>query len=160
MEIRRCEGYCQNEWDERLHKTNNRSQSWRGERVPYATAAESRRRLHYAGSDSAFSLGMQIQSTTYNSKPKPKASEQKRNPALHIHEGSGVALANPPHTPPIQLSLDDLVTFLRFCNILILRCSTFTLFCEDSHYIPNNRPEWRGDVRSASGQRRLREPSF
>jgi hypothetical protein len=71
---------------------------------------------------------MQIQSTTYNNKPNPKAKAQKRNPALHIQEGTGVAVPNPPHTPPIQRSWDDLVTLFRLCHMPILFSEKSTIF--------------------------------
>ena len=70
-------------------------------------------------SDSALSLGIQIHSTTYNNNPPPKANREKSSTALHIQDGTGVAAPNPPHTPPIILSLDDLVIVFRFCHVLI-----------------------------------------
>ena len=62
---------------------------------------------------------MQIHKTTYNSSPPPKANREKSNTALHIQVGIGVAAPNPPHTPPIILSVDDLVIVLRFCQVLM-----------------------------------------
>jgi hypothetical protein len=37
----------------------------------------------------------------------------------------GVAAPNPPHTPPIQRSLADLVTVFKFCQMLIYSSDGF-----------------------------------
>lgn len=63
---------------------------------------------------------MQIHNTTYGNTPTPKDKRRMRNAARHIQDGTGVAAPNPPHTPPIQRSLESLFTFLRFCQTLIL----------------------------------------
>lgn len=78
-------------------------------------------------SDSALSPGIQIHSTTYNNNPPPKANREKSNAALHIQDGTGVAAPNPPHTPPIILSLEDLVIIFRFCQVFMGYSDGFTV---------------------------------
>jgi hypothetical protein len=70
-------------------------------------------------SDFGFSPGRQIHSSTYNNNPTPKVNKQKMKATRHIQDGIGVAAPNPPHTPPIQRSLDDFVAAFRFCQALI-----------------------------------------
>ncbi|MDO8282413.1 MAG: hypothetical protein Q7U10_07305 [Thermodesulfovibrionia bacterium] len=60
------------------------------------------------------SPGIQIHNTTYSNNPAPKASIENKNPALHIQDGIGVASPNPPHTPPIKRSVEDLFAIFKF----------------------------------------------
>ena len=47
---------------------------------------------------------------------------------LHIHEGISVASPNPPQTPPITLSLDDLLAFFKFSHVVINASDGFCCF--------------------------------
>ena len=47
---------------------------------------------------------------------------------LHIHEGISVASPNPPQTPPITLSLDDLLAFFKFSHVVINASDDFCFF--------------------------------
>ena len=47
---------------------------------------------------------------------------------LQIHEGISFASPNPPQTPPITLSLDDLLAFLKFSQVVISTSVGFYFF--------------------------------
>ena len=60
--------------------------------------------------------------------PNPKERRQIRKMTLHIHEGISVASPNPPQTPPITLSLDDLLAFFKFSHVVINASDGFCCF--------------------------------
>ncbi len=47
---------------------------------------------------------------------------------LHIQEGISVTSPNPPQTPPITLSLDDLLDFFKFSHFVINPSDGFCFF--------------------------------
>src|SRR5437016_3291475 len=74
---------------------------------------------------------MQMQSPPENNNPAPNANKEKSKPALHTQDGIWVAAPNPPHTPPIQRSLDERLAVFRFCKMLIYSSVGFSVLPND-----------------------------
>ena len=51
---------------------------------------------------------------------------------LYIQEGISVTSPNPPQTPPITLSLDDLLAFFKFSHVVINTSDGFCFFLPEA----------------------------